>query len=172
MPHTRAEQVSGTIIPSSIREIQVLNELPSTYEDAILEDILLFILFNQSHFNHKKKKSRDSALPASFHMENMATLGHYIDSSWVLNNSRHVDGAGDGGALTFLTYLYTALVAISIFCFPFIFNYIATWFFFQLSHMVSKTASKVPPTVPYMIPILGSTYNFAFNGLDFVHKAT
>lgn len=108
-------------------------------------------------------------------MDNMAlntTLGHYTDSSWVPNNNRHVDGAGDGGALIFFTHFYTALVVISIICFPFVFNYIATWFFFQISHMASETAIKVPPTVPYMVPILGSTLSFAFNGLDFVHKAT
>lgn len=96
------------------------------------------------------------------------TLDRNIDSALVSNKKEHVYG----GVFVFFTYSYTALVFVSIICFPFVFNYITTWLFFQISHVVSETAMKVPPTVPYMVPILGSTFNFVFNGLDFVHKAT
>ena len=76
-------------------------------------------------------------------------------------------------ATSFVTYMNFRKAAVSLFLLsvPFIFNYTATWIFFQLSHLSNK-AVKVPPTIPHMVPVLGSTYHFAFSGLNFVRDAT
>ena len=76
-------------------------------------------------------------------------------------------------AASFVTFLnfHKVVVTMLFLSVPFIFNYIATWLFFWVSHL-SKKAVKVPPAAPYMVPFLGSTYHFAFNGLNFVRNAT
>lgn len=85
--------------------------------------------------------------------------------------------AGDSSlmdrATSFVTLLNfrKAVVSILLLSAPFIFNYIATWLVFWISHL-SKKALKVPPATPYMVPFLGSTYRFAFEGLNFVRDAT
>ena len=63
-----------------------------------------------------------------------------------------------------------AVVSLFLLSAPFIFNYTTTWIFPQLSHLRNK-AVKVPPTIPHMVPALGSSYHFAFSGLNFVRDA-
>ena len=59
------------------------------------------------------------------------------------------------------------LTAFLFLAFPFTFQYLATWLFFQIAHWRSKVA-KVPPNVPYTIPFLGSALGFGLNPGRFV----
>lgn len=63
------------------------------------------------------------------------------------------------------------LVAIFILSIPFIFNFVATWLFFQVRHW-SKEAAKKPPTIPHLLPWIGNVYSLTFDTLNFVKWCT
>ncbi|KAI9876361.1 MAG: hypothetical protein M1830_006662 [Pleopsidium flavum] len=62
-------------------------------------------------------------------------------------------------------------VSILLLSIPFVFNYLVIWLFFHVSQW-SKKAGKVPPTVPYLVPFLGSTISYLWNPLKFVGSST
>ena len=67
--------------------------------------------------------------------------------------------------------LRPALGSLFILSFAFIFNYVAYWLFFQTRHW-SKKAAKTPPTIPHLIPFVGSSLSLGFNALEFVKSST
>lgn len=71
----------------------------------------------------------------------------------------------------FLKEFQFPLVCAFLLALVFSMNYVSLWLGFRISHLRKKTV-KVPPTIPYFIPFLGSTYNFGFNGLKFVDSST
>lgn len=68
-------------------------------------------------------------------------------------------------------YLRPVLVSVLVLSIPFIFNYVATWLFFQIRHW-SNEAVKNPPTIPHWIPFIGSSLDLSFNALNFVKSST
>ena len=54
---------------------------------------------------------------------------------------------------------------------PFIVNYFIIWVIFQYTHLV-KQIGKVPPTLPHLVPLLGSTLSFVWGGTSFGKYAT
>lgn len=58
-------------------------------------------------------------------------------------------------------FLYVALLAS-----PFVLVYLATWAAFVVQRS-SKDAVKNPPTVPFMIPVVGSAIGFGLNPSKF-----
>lgn len=71
----------------------------------------------------------------------------------------------------FTNSLRLALVGVFVLSIPFIFNYVATWLFFQVRHW-SKEAAKIPPTIPHLVPWIGSSLSLAFNAFGFVKWCT
>ena len=88
--------------------------------------------------------------------------------------SFHLTGQRRVELATFKTFMYhlrPILVSLFVLSIPFIFNYIATWLFFQIRHW-SKKSAKVPPTIPHLIPFLGSSLDLGLNALNFVKYST
>lgn len=54
---------------------------------------------------------------------------------------------------------------------PFVVNYLVFWLYFQASQR-SKGTGKMPPTIPYMVPFLGSTIPYLWNPSRFVRSST
>ena len=96
-----------------------------------------------------------------------------LSSLFLPFSSRSMDRVLAGLAMipTFTDYLRPALVTIFALSIPFIFNYVATWLFFQITHW-SKEAAKIPPTIPHLIPFIGSSFDLGFNALNFVKSST
>lgn len=72
---------------------------------------------------------------------------------------------------TYTNYLRPALVSILVVSIPFIFNFVATWLFFQIRNW-RKGPVKNPPTIPHWIPFIGSSLDLAFNALKFIKSST
>lgn len=68
-------------------------------------------------------------------------------------------------------YIRPVLVSLFVISIPFLFNFVATWLFFQIQSW-SKKAARIPPTIPHSIPFLGSSLDFGFNPLNFVKSST
>lgn len=69
-------------------------------------------------------------------------------------------------SLFHLTLTILLLITLS-----FVFNYTFTQVLFYTQHRRSD-AVKVPPTIPYMIPYLGSTLSFGYNALNWVASSS
>lgn len=68
-------------------------------------------------------------------------------------------------------HIRVALRYLSIVAIPLIFTYVATWLSFTIQHW-SKKDVKIPPTIPYVIPFVGSTCSFVFDTYNFVSLST
>lgn len=58
-----------------------------------------------------------------------------------------------------------------LFSIPFILNYAIIWVMFRRSHLTEKDG-KIPPTLPHLVPLLGSTISFVWDGASFFKYAT
>ncbi len=72
---------------------------------------------------------------------------------------------------SFTDYLPPVCLSIFVLSIPFILNYAATWLFFHTRHW-SKAAARDPPTIPHMIPFIGSSLDLGFNALNFIKSST
>ena len=57
---------------------------------------------------------------------------------------------------------HAAVIYIICLILPFILFYLARWAIY-LAQLSSREASRVPPTVPYMVPFLGAVFSFVLN---------
>jgi len=67
-----------------------------------------------------------------------------------------------------LRYVFVLAFLFSI---PFIVNYAIIWVMFRHTHLTEKVG-KIPPTLPHLVPLLGSTISFVWDGANFVKYAT
>lgn len=84
-----------------------------------------------------------------------------------LNN----DIAYSGGAFSLLVNNARLVLIGLLFLLPFVVNYLVLWLFFQASQRSKKTG-KMPPTIPYLVPFLGSTIPYLWNPSRFVRSST
>ena len=73
---------------------------------------------------------------------------------------------------TLTQFLRPASVSLLFLGFPFLLNYMVFSIYFQVSHYSAKTRVKVPSTIPYWIPFLGSSLQLGFNALKFIDQCT
>lgn len=63
------------------------------------------------------------------------------------------------------------VLVLLLFSLPFVVNYLVFWVHFQASQQ-SKRTGKMPPTIPYLVPFLGSTVPYLWNPSRFVRSST
>ena len=106
----------------------------------------------------------------TFQVMRLIELDHLV-SVMILPSSQSVEASYPASSLPDGSRLRTILVALFVFSMPFLFNYILLSLLCAIENWLARPG-QIPPTYPYVIPFLGGTIPFLWDGINFIRSAT